>query len=148
MLLNNDQRRRWVNGTLGTIKAISTDIHGIPCIIVELLHNQKLVSIYKHTWETFNFTFEGKEIVSEKVGSFTQYPMRLAWAITIHKSQGKTFDNILIDLGTGSFAVGQTYVALSRCTSFSGISLLNNIKKTDIKTTSAIAGFLAQTIEA
>jgi ATP-dependent exoDNAse (exonuclease V) alpha subunit len=147
MLLNNDQKRRWVNGTLGTIKAISTDIHGIPSIIVELLCSQKLVSIYKHTWETFKFTFEGTEIISEKVGSFTQYPVRLAWAITIHKSQGKTFDNILVDLGTGSFAAGQTYVALSRCTSFSGISLLKHIKKTDIKTTSTIARFLEHQTE-
>jgi len=66
------------------------------------------------------------------VGSFTQYPLRLAWAITIHKSQGKTFDRVVIDIGRGTFAHGQVYVALSRCTSFEGIVLKKEIKKSHI----------------
>lgn len=133
MLLNNDSKRRWVNGTLGTIKAISQDIHGIPFLAVELSHNKKIVSIYKHTWESFQYVFEENHITSERTGSFTQYPVRLAWAITIHKSQGKTFDTAIIDLGRGSFVAGQTYVALSRCTSFEGVYLSQYVKRTDIK---------------
>lgn len=145
MLLNNDSKRRWVNGTLGIIKAMPSDIHGTPFLMVELLHNHKIVSIYKHTWETFNFfALEEEHIVSRKVGSFTQYPVRLAWAITIHKSQGKTFNNIMIDLEGGSFAAGQTYVAFSRCTSFEGIKLSQQLKKSDIKTHSDVKKYFLE----
>ena len=133
MLLNNDQKRRWVNGTLGTIKGIQFDASGETFILVELSHNKKIVSIYKHTWENFNFVLEEQQIVSKRIGSFCQYPIRLAWAITIHKSQGKTFDNVVVDLGKGSFAAGQTYVALSRCTSFKGLYLNQHIRRHDIK---------------
>lgn len=143
MLLNNDSKRRWVNGTLGKIKAISHDIHGIPFLAVELSNNKKIVSIYKHTWESFQYVFEGNHITSERTGSFTQYPIRLAWAITIHKSQGKTFDTAIIDLGRGSFVAGQTYVALSRCTSFEGLYLNQYIKATDIKAHPHIDSFFS-----
>ena len=135
MLLNNDSKRRWVNGTLGIIKSISQDIHGIPFLAVELSHNKKIVSIYKHTWESFQYVLEENHITSKKTGSFTQYPIRLAWAITIHKSQGKTFDKVVIDLGKGSFVAGQTYVALSRCTSFEGVFFKPICKKNRYKNT-------------
>ena len=81
-------------------------------------------------------------IVSEPAGSFTQYPFRLAWAVTIHKSQGKTFDSVVIDIGRGTFVSGQTYVALSRCTSFEGIQLRVPIKKQHIRADYRIYKFL------
>ena len=75
---------------------------------------------------------EGTEIVSETVGTYTRYPLMLAWAVTIHKSQGKTFERVLIDIGKGTFAHGQMYVALSRCTSLEGIVLKQPILKRHI----------------
>ncbi len=85
-----------------------------------------------YTWEIFSYKVEGNEIVSETVGTFTQYPLMLAWAVTIHKSQGKTFERVVIDIGKGTFAHGQMYVALSRCTSLDGIVLKQPILKKHI----------------
>jgi ATP-dependent exoDNAse (exonuclease V) alpha subunit len=80
----------------------------------------------------YQYNKEEKKIEAIVTGSFTQFPVKLAWAITIHKSQGQTFDNIIIDLGNGSFTHGQTYVALSRCTSLEGIILKTKIGQKDI----------------
>ncbi|MCP4475262.1 MAG: ATP-binding domain-containing protein, partial [Gammaproteobacteria bacterium] len=74
-----------------------------------------IIAVYPYTWEVYQFKLKNDAIISESIGTFTQYPMRLAWAITIHKSQGKTFDHVIIDVGHGTFASGQIYVALSRC---------------------------------
>lgn len=83
------------------------------------------------------------EITASVLGTFKQYPLRLAWAITIHKSQGKTFDRVILDLGTkGAFEYGQTYVALSRCTSLEGIVLKQPLKPTDIMVDQRIVDFL------
>jgi ATP-dependent DNA helicase PIF1 len=87
---------------------------------------------------------EGTEIVSEAVGTFKQLPFKLAWAITIHKSQGKTFDNITIDLDRGTFAAGQMYVALSRCTSLEGITLRTRIQPAHIRTDFRIVNYLTR----
>ncbi|MDR2252097.1 MAG: ATP-binding domain-containing protein, partial [Endomicrobium sp.] len=85
-------------------------------------------------WELFKYKWNEKQeqIETESMGFFKQYPLKLSWAVTIHKSQGKTFDNIIIDMEYGAFAPGQLYVALSRCTSFDGISLSRPITKKDI----------------
>ena len=88
------------------------------------------------------FSIQDNQIVSEPAGTFTQYPFRLAWAVTIHKSQGKTFDNVIIDLGRGAFASGQTYVALSRCTSLEGVTLRSALRYQDIQTDPRIVRFL------
>jgi len=99
--------------------------------IVIKLENKKIVEVFPHVWEMFRFSFnkDNGRIESETTGSFSQYPLMLAWAITIHKSQGKTFKKAIIDIGQGAFAHGQTYVALSRCTSLEGIILKKPIEK-------------------
>ncbi len=142
MLLNNDQLDRWVNGTIGIIDSINRDADDIEYLRVRLHDSKKLVSVYPYMWEVFKFSVEDSRIVSKPVGSFVQYPFRLAWAVTIHKSQGKTFDQVVIDIGRGTFASGQTYVALSRCTSFEGIRLVKPIKKQHIRTDWRIYRFL------
>ena len=123
MFLNNDLKGRWVNGSLGKIEAIRFNEDKIRCLSVRLHENAKSVEVFPYTWEIFKYSLAGKEIVSDVAGSFTQFPLRLAWAVTIHKSQGQTFDNVCIDIGRGTFAPGQLYVALSRCTSLEGIRL-------------------------
>ena len=142
MLLNNDQKNRWVNGSIGIIEAVEEEEKGGTYLLVRLRDNDRLVSVAPFTWEVYRFSVLKGEIVSEPVGSFTQYPFRLAWALTIHKSQGKTFDRVVIDIGRGTFASGQIYVALSRCTSFEGVQLKTPIKKNHIRTDYRIYKFL------
>ncbi|MEQ1890822.1 MAG: AAA family ATPase [Alphaproteobacteria bacterium] len=143
MLLNNDSRKRWVNGSIGVIEAYKLDEDGERYVEVVLQDDdEEAVRVYLYTWEVFRFTLEEGAIVSEPAGSFIQYPFRLAWAITIHKSQGKTFDHVMIDIGGGTFVAGQMYVALSRCTSFEGIFLKTRIKKQHIRTDYRIFSFL------
>ncbi|MEN6310546.1 MAG: WYL domain-containing protein, partial [Acidobacteriota bacterium] len=104
------------------------------------------VDLSPNTWELFRFRYEiaSDRIEAESVGTFTQYPLRLAWAVTIHKSQGKTFDRVVIDIGRGAFAHGQVYVALSRCTSFEGIVLKTPILKSHIRMDWRIVRFLTR----
>ncbi len=144
MLLNNDQQRRWVNGSIGVIESVKTDRNGNEYINVRLHDSDRLVSVEPFEWEVYRFAFDNKQmqITSEPVGTFTQYPFRLAWAITIHKSQGKTFERVIIDIGSGTFVAGQMYVALSRCTSFEGIVLKTPIKAHNIHTDVRIYKFL------
>lgn len=128
MLLNNDPMRRWVNGTLGKIKKIGKD-----AVEVEL-RDGRIETIQPFEWQMFHFELNQNsgQLETETVGSFIQFPLKLAWAITIHKSQGKTFDSVVLDLGRGTFAHGQLYVALSRCTSLRGIVLKKLLKKQHI----------------
>jgi len=131
MMLNNDSAGRWVNGSMGKITGFTKGEDGGLCIRVELAGGGwEMVEPY--TWEIFNYKFEGREVKSEVVGTFTQYPLMLAWAVTIHKSQGKTFERVVIDIGRGTFAHGQMYVALSRCTSLNGIVLKQPVQKKHI----------------
>lgn len=141
MMLNNDSSGRWINGTVGRIKAVKKDENG-DYFITAKLQDDEIVKIYPHTWDIFHYYLAGKEIQSETIGSFTQFPIRLAFAVTIHKSQGKTFEKVIIDLGRGAFAHGQTYVALSRCVSFEGIILKKPIKPSDLRLDWPVVKFL------
>lgn len=134
MMLNNDGRNRWVNGTLGIIKSIDKSMKSNSDIIYVEMENGQIAEVEPYKWELFKYKWNEdlNQIDTEKVGSFSQYPMKLAWAVTIHKSQGKTFDNVMIDLGYGAFAPGQLYVALSRCKTIDGISLIRPVRKTDV----------------
>ena len=130
MILKNDPELAYVNGSIGIIKSLEKDK-----IIVHLNERgqKKDVSISKHEWEINKYDIDkDNKIKSEKVGSFTQFPLKLSWAITIHKSQGKTFDKIFVDLGRGAFAPGQTYVALSRARALEGVFLRRKLTPKDI----------------
>lgn len=133
MLLNNDTKGRWINGTIGKITGIEK-IKGEDDIILLRTENGRNLEIRQYTWKMFNLKYNKSTgtIESETVGSFRQYPIKLAWAVTIHKGQGKTFSNAIIDIGHGAFVHGQAYVALSRCTSLDGIVLKKPIQKKHI----------------
>jgi ATP-dependent DNA helicase PIF1 len=131
MLLNNDTYGRWINGTIGRVKKFEKDDEGEDIIVAEL-DNGETVEISPYTWKIYKFFLKNEELRSEEVGSFRQYPVRLAFAVTIHKSQGKTFEKIVIDVGRGTFAHGQMYVALSRCTTLEGIVLRHPLKKSHV----------------
>lgn len=145
MLLNNDPYGRWVNGSIGKITEIDQEHEDGDLIIVELTTGET-VDVAPFRWELFNYQYdrEKKQIESEVTGSFTQYPIKLAWAMTIHKSQGKTFEKVVIDVGKGTFATGQMYVALSRCTSLEGIILKKPIEKRHIFIDWRIVGFVTR----
>lgn len=133
MLLNNDPLGRWVNGSIGRVAGVTEDLTATDIITVELEGGRK-VEVTPFSWEMFRFFYDGEleQLRSETVGSFRQYPLKLAWAVTIHKSQGKTFTKVILDIGSGAFAHGQTYVALSRCTRLEGLVLKRRIAAQDI----------------
>lgn len=146
MLLTNDMGKRWVNGSIGKVIDITHDKETKKDAVIVLLSNGKEVEVTPYTWEGYRYFFNKElgHLDVEIVGSFSQYPFRLAWAVTIHKSQGKTFDHVVIDLGRGSFAQGQVYVAISRCTSFEGLVLRKPILKKHIWADYHIMQYLTQ----
>ncbi|WNM27919.1 AAA family ATPase [Demequina capsici] len=140
MLLNNDPLDRWANGTLGRVVGLDRDRDG-PVVRVGLREGVT-VHVRPHTWEITRPVARGGTVGREVVGTFTQLPMKLAWAITIHKAQGQTLDRVVVDLTGGTFANGQLYVALSRCTSLHGLVLRRDVLPRDLKTDTRIRRFL------
>ena len=124
MFVKNDssQEKLYYNGKLGVVTALSKDAINVTC------EDGTMVNVHKETWENIRYTSQtgSDKVESEIIGSFTHYPLRLAWAITIHKAQGLTFDNVIID-AADAFAAGQVYVALSRCRTLEGITLLTPV---------------------
>lgn len=145
MFINNDTKRRWVNGTLGVVRNITDryneETDQMETILIVKIHDGELVEVGTHTWDISKYVFQEGQFVREEIGSFSQMPIKLAWAITIHKSQGKTFEKAVIDLGWGSFAHGQTYVALSRCTSLDGLVLRKELRLKDVITDKRVLDF-------
>lgn len=146
MLLNNDSQGRWVNGSVGKIIKIQQGKQDEEDVLVVKINEGETVEVSKYTWDVYKYVFDKntQRLDAQIVGSFSQYPIRLAWAVTIHKSQGKTFDHVVLDIGKGSFAHGQVYVAISRCTSFEGLILKKAILKHHIWMDYAIVRFLTK----
>lgn len=142
-MLNNDPADRWVNGTVARVASYGLDEQGDPTATVEL-PDGSLVTTGPYTWEVTQPVMSGGQLTREVVGQFRQLPFRLSWAVTIHKSQGQTLDRVVVDLTGGTFADGQTYVALSRATSLAGLVLTRPVLPKDLKTDSRIRRFLAQ----
>lgn len=139
MFVKNDSKpeKRFFNGKIGTIVAITADY-----IRVECKGDDKPIFVEKEEWENHKYTInkETNEIEEEVIGTFTQFPLRLAWAITIHKSQGLTFEKAIID-AQSAFAHGQTYVALSRCKTLEGLVLSSKISSSAIICDSSVSSF-------
>ena len=136
IMIKNDPEKRWVNGSIGTI-------HDIAEKKIKVKINHKIYEVKKEKWDRIQYSYDDdqQEVLENVTGSFKQYPMRLAWAITIHKSQGQTFEKVIIDMSQGSFAPGQLYVALSRCISLEGIELLRPLRKSDVIVNKQLIGF-------
>jgi ATP-dependent DNA helicase PIF1 len=138
MLLNNDSNQKWVNGDI--VKIIKAGESSVRV----LFDDGTFDDILTNKWDSLKFVLdeETKAIKPEIIGSFTQLPIKLAWAVTIHKGQGKTFDKVHIDFGNGTFAPGQAYVALSRCKTLEGITLTSELRENYIFTDERIQQFM------
>jgi ATP-dependent exoDNAse (exonuclease V) alpha subunit len=141
VLLQNDKDKRWVNGTVATISKLTKDDkeEGITVCVNGIDYDLETT-----TWEEIRYEYDHEKgkVKEEVVSSFTQYPVRLAWAMTIHKSQGQTYESVALDLTTATFAPGQLYVALSRCTSLEGLYLKMPVKRSHIIVDAKVSAFM------
>ena len=142
MFLRNDTALRgdgprWVNGTIGTVTSLQREVR------VEIDGEEHEVEPV--TWEKFRYTWDpaAKKLHREIVAEFTQFPLRLAWAVTIHKSQGASYETAIVDLGPRAFSPGQTYVALSRLTALDGLYLSRPLRPSDIIVDRDVERFMA-----
>ncbi len=139
MFVKNDPETRWVNGSIGIVEAISPEI-------IRVRVGPITYDVKPEKWKTIGYEFDEaqEQIVEKPLGTYTQFPLMLAWAITIHKSQGKTLERVIIDLGTGAFAAGQLYVALSRCKTLTGIALKQPVTPADIQCDEQVVNFMGR----
>ncbi len=137
LTVNLSHKKGLINGSLGTITKLDEEY-----IVVKINGVEHQIKPYE--WENYETKYNSTNhhLEKEVIGTYTQFPLKLAWAITIHKSQGKTFQSVYIDLGTGAFDAGQLYVALSRCTSLEKIYLKNPIKPSDVKVSMEVVNFM------
>jgi len=144
MFIKNDTEGKFVNGTIGKIVALSENKIKV---LVEEGGESETITVKKMDWELMRYKVhptDDSKLETEAIGKFTQYPLKLAWAITIHKSQGKTFERMVIDLGKGAFEHGQTYVALSRCRTLEGIVLKQRLRPQDVLVNERVVDFYEQ----
>lgn len=139
MTLKNDPSGKWVNGDIGIVEKL------LDASVRVRFEDGRVEEVIGDTWEMVRYEYDElhDQLDSEVVGKYTQIPIKLAWAVTIHKSQGKTFDTAIIDFGKGTFAHGQAYVALSRVRSLQGITLKNPLRAQDVRIDERIRDFLA-----
>lgn len=139
VLLKNDKDARWVNGTVGKIEELSEN--EIKVRIGEIVY-----TLEKESWEeiVYEYDHDTQKVSSRVASSFTQFPIRLAWALTIHKSQGQTYESVALDLTTATFAAGQLYVALSRCTSLEGLYLKMPVRRSHIIVEPKVISFMSR----
>lgn len=137
MFVKNDTQGRWVNGTLGQVVALADD--GVTVRVGE-----QTFDVEPEKWQALGYDYDEAQnaIVEKTMGSYKQFPLMLAWAITIHKSQGKTLERVIIDLGHGAFASGQLYVALSRCKTLQGIALKQPVSMSDVRCDKDVIAFM------
>jgi ATP-dependent exoDNAse (exonuclease V) alpha subunit len=141
MFLRNDTGNpdgaRWVNGTIGTVTRIDTNVY------VDV--DGEVHEVEPAVWEKYKYSYDpvSKKLTRDVVAEFTQFPLRLAWAVTIHKSQGKSYDSAIVDLGARAFSPGQTYVALSRLTRLDGLYLTRPLRPSDITVDRDVERFMA-----
>ena len=140
MFLRNDSDQRWVNGTVGTVRKIASTV------FVEV--DGEVHEVEPAIWEKYKYSYSAatKQLKRDIVAEFQQLPLRLAWAVTIHKSQGKTYDRAIVDLGHRAFAPGQTYVALSRITELDGLYLTRPLRPSDIIVDENVRRFMSQVV--
>jgi ATP-dependent DNA helicase PIF1 len=140
MFLRNDSDQRWVNGSIGTVTKIDSTVW------VEV--GGETHQVQPAVWEKYRYSYSPatKALKKDIVAEFTQFPLRLAWAVTIHKSQGKTYERAIVDLGERSFAPGQTYVALSRISELDGLYLSRPLRPSDIIVDENVLRFMSRAV--